>query len=221
MGKARSEFLARAKAVRAFLASLKKLETTKYSRDTYQRASALAASRASAFIMMYNCVEYALRECTSELRQEMVAKVSKFSDLKQHWQFDIVRVHFHDRLAQGGSQHLAFLKDVTEFIPGKVSWKKEGASLPFAGNVDQDALFKLVKLMEYKWRPPKASRGGQDLDLLRRTRNDLAHGNESFEAVGGRYTADDLKERFARIQSFTLAFIEMFERYQAKQLYLR
>jgi hypothetical protein len=221
MSRSVAEFKDRAKAVRAFLQSLKALETGYFTKQSYRRAAALAASRASTFIMIYNCVEHSLRESMLDLREDMQTRVSRYAELRRHWQLEIFRVHFQERLNQGGTRHHDLLEEVFDFLPGKVDWRQAQGNLPFAGNIDETQLYRLASAMGYRWRAPKGTFGGTDLNIVRKARNDLAHGLESFEAVGGRYTATDLADKFGRIQKVMISYLRMVERYKVRQLYLR
>jgi hypothetical protein len=214
-------FRVRAREVRAYLRSLQSLErNVKPGRSFYRAAAAITASRAAAFIMIYNCVEYAAREAIIELRADIESNSGEFSGLLAHWREEIVRAHFYARLQQG-TNHVDFLKDVTLFIPGKIEWKSAKRDLPFPGNIDHEELFKFVRRISYRWKPPKNSLGGTDLQIVRKMRNDLAHGHESFEAIGAQFSTQDIIDKFERIREFVQSFLRVLERYRAKQLYLQ
>ncbi len=116
---------------------------------------------------------------------------------------------------------MEFLDDVTVFMPGKLDWNARERDLPFSGNIDHEELFQFVGRIGYRWRPPRASLGGTDLQLVRKMRNDLAHGIESFEDIGAQFTTEDIIEKFERIRPFMLSFLRMISRYQIRQLYLQ
>lgn len=215
-------FRVRAKEVRAYLRSLQSLENKhrEPGRGFYRAAAAITASRASAFIMIYNCVEYAAREAIIELRDDIQSNGGAFDSIGGHWQEEIIRAQFHHRLRQG-TNYIDFLKDVTSFFPGRIDWHTARRDLPSRGNLDQVEIFQLVRRIGYRWRPPKSSLGGSDLQLVRQMRNDLAHGQESFEQVGALYTTKDIIEKFERIRNFMLSFLRMLERYKSRRLYLR
>lgn len=171
-------------------------------------------------MMIYNLVEYATREALIELRSDIVANGGTFDTILLHWRPEIIKAHFLDRLRQG-TNFADFLKDLSAFIPGRLDWNATEKDLPFSGNIDHEELFRFVRRIGYFWRPPRASLGGIDLQLVRKMRNDPAHGLESFEAVGAQFTTDDIVEKFDRIREFMLSFLRMMGRYQARQLYLQ
>ncbi|SDB49284.1 MAE_28990/MAE_18760 family HEPN-like nuclease [Bauldia litoralis] len=216
------QFQERAKSVAVFLRSLQSLENNyrQPGRSFYSATSAITASRASAFIMIYNCVEFATRTAIISLRVDILSNAKDFGAVREYWQQEIVRAHFHHRLTQG-TNHIEFLNDVTRFMPGSLDWRGLEESTPFPGNVDHDAILKLIRRIEYKWTPPRSCLGGSDLQLVRKMRNDLAHGHETFESVGARYTTQDIIDKFNRIKIFMNSFIKRIDRYRTKQLYLR
>jgi hypothetical protein len=194
---AESDFRNRARPVGAFLRSLGELEQQQLvrGRGFYRGASAIAASRAAAFIMIYNCVEHAVRQALVGIRIDIVANVKDFGLLRAHWKEEIIKAHFQERLQQG-TKHDKFLRDIAKFLPGEIDWKNRGRDLPFSGNIDHQELFRLIERLELSWKPPRKSLGGSDLQLVRQTRNELAHGEESFEAIGSRYQTQDVIQNF-------------------------
>jgi hypothetical protein len=215
-------FRTRAKEVRAYLRSLQSLEQVHNApgRGFYRAAAAITASRASSFIMIYNCVEYATREVLVELRDDIQQNAGSFDSLIAYWREEIILARFHERLKQG-TNYVDFLRELTAFFPGNLDWGSAKQEMPFSGNIDHERIFRFVVRIGYRWRPPRVSLGGSDLELVRKMRNDLAHGRDSFEAVGALYSTQDIIDKFERIKEFMLSFIKMMERYRAKQLYRR
>src|SRR5262249_5783173 len=92
--------------------------------------------------------------------------------------------------------------------------------LPFSGNINHDRLIDLARRMgDKRWKPPKSSLGGSDLELVRQARNDLAHGDETFENVGSHYSIGDISDKLTRIRIFMCSYIQMLERYRAQSRY--
>ncbi|RWK49761.1 hypothetical protein [Mesorhizobium sp.] len=215
-------FRVRAQDVSEYLKSLQSLERV-YNipgRSFYRATAAITASRASAFIMMYNCIEFGSREALVGLRQEILAGGGGFMALKDYWQEEIARAHFRDRLTQGAN-HDSLIRDVARFAPGVVDWKSNLRRLPFSGNVDNEELLRFVARIESRWRPPRSCLGGSDLVLIRQMRNTLAHGAETFETVGSQFSTQDITEKFRRTRIFMVSLIKGLERYKTRQHYRR
>lgn len=215
-----SDFLERTKRVTGYLRSLKSLEKAHNmpGRGFYRATSAVTASRAAAFIMMYNCIEFGIREAMVALRMEIMTQGCAFGELRNYWKEEITRANFHSRLTQG-TNHVQFLRDMTQFMPGSVGWKGDLERIPFSGNVDHLELLQFIRKIEHRWKPPPTSLGGSDLYLIRQMRNDLAHGNETFEEVGSNFQTDDLLTKFQRARKFMVSLIKTLNRYQRLQLY--
>jgi hypothetical protein len=215
-------FRLRAEEVSEYLKSLRSLERV-YStpnRGFYRATSAISASRAAAFIMIYNCVEFGAREALIGLRHEILANGGGFAALKDYWQEEIARAHFRDRLTQG-THHDTFIRDVARFAPGVVDWRSDLDRLPFGGNVDNQELLRFVNRIESEWRPPRSCLGGSDLVLVRQMRNALAHGTETFETIGSQFSTQDITDKFKRVRTFMVSLVRGLERYRTKKNYHR
>lgn len=213
-------FRTRAREVLDYLKSLQSLERMHHTpgRGFYRATSAITASRASAFIMIYNCVEYGSREALVAVRQEILHKGEEYGRLKLYWREEIARAHFRDRLAQGSS-HERLLKDFAGFVPGKVDWKSDFHKLPFPGNVDNDEWMRFIRRIDMSWTPPRSSLGGSDLVLVRQMRNVLAHGADTFENVGSQFSTEDMIDKFRRIRAFMVSLIKALEKYRQSRAY--
>ena len=214
------EFRDRINAVRSYLRSIEKLEIsyTITNRRSYQALATITASRAAAFIMLYNFVEFGVRESVKEVRHAIANSGGDYVGLHDHWREEIARAHFSERLRQG-TNHDVLVKQIVDFVPGPLHWNNNDNLLPFAGNVDEKRLFRLVKRLNIRWRPPKGSALYSDLDLIRRMRNDLAHGTETFENIGARFTTRDVIDKSGRVRDFVSSFVRTVYRYQTRQLY--
>jgi hypothetical protein len=120
-----------------------------------------------------------------------------------------------------GTNHEEHLNRIVDFVPGSVDWLHGIDDLPFAGNINKGRIFRFVKDIDYRFVPPPASFGGNDLDIIKTTRNDLAHGAESFFDIGSNYTTNDIIQIFTRIRTFILAFLRVIDKYRSDQHYLR
>lgn len=216
-----AEFRSRISAVSFYLRSLRELEARHKTPGSgfYRAAATLSASRAASFIMIYNCVEFATRETIAGVRKYIQTDTAAFHEITEFWQEDIIRMHFKKKL-EDGINHTTLLKEFRSFVPGKVDWLQRENSMPFPGNIDHERLIKFAKdIGVRKWRPPARTLGGSDLLTVRTTRNELAHGEETFESVGGNYSVTDIVDKLDRIRSFMCSYIRMMDRYQIRKSY--
>lgn len=215
-------FRDRIKDTRLYLKSLQDIETRLGTpgKTFYNAASTVNASRASVYIMMYNCVEFALTKAVSEIREEIQAGAYVFTELKEFWQNDFIQANFADRLRQG-TNHADFTAELLKATKSVVQWKISSRNLPFSGNLDHIQIFKMRDQLGCKWQSPKGTIGGADLSIVRRRRNDLAHGEESFLNVGSGSNTAILIDQLDRIRNFVSSFLRMLERYQKRRDYLR
>jgi hypothetical protein len=213
------QFRQRLNEVASYLRSLRALEESRRTKISYRMSATFAASRAASFIMIYNCVEFAVREAIVATRAEITREAPQYIELNAYWRQEIVKVNFRRRLEQGG-EHSKLLSDFVDFIPGRVNWRDKLRDLPFSGNIDHQSLIEFAKKIgEVSWKPPQHTLGGSDLVLIRTTRNALAHGDDTFENVGSAYQATDLLEKIPRIKKFVGSFIRMIERHQSQRKY--
>ena len=218
------DFRHRLNEVSLYLRSLKDVEKRQLDRNKmfYRASGALAASRAASFIMIYNCVEFAMKESLKEIRMEAAERVETFDELFVYWQHDLIKARFGAKLASGVNFE-KFLIDLRTSMPMRPSWLKDERTvkdLPFSCNIDHLQLIDLArKLGDSRWKPPKSSLGGSDLELVRRTRNDLAHGDETFENIGNLYSIIDISEKLNRIRAFMCSYIRMLGRHRAATRY--
>jgi hypothetical protein len=170
--------------------------------------------------MIYNCVEHAVRESLSNLRKDIASDCERLGQLREFWQEDVVRVKLSEKLRQGMNNG-QLLKDIVELTNADISWENSKRDLTFAGNVDHIQLIRLARGLRSDWRPPKGTLGGNELQLVRQMRNDLAHGEDTFENVGDNFDTATMIQQFERIRKFVVSFLSMLERYRTQKRYLR
>lgn len=212
----------RAKRVTVYLRSLKDLEKKHATpgRGFYSAKLAIQSSRASAFIMIYNCIEFGIREATQEVRQTISGSGLEFFELSEFWRFDLMQQNHAKRL-KDGTNHDDFLRSVATDPINTSRWPEGADKVPFPGNIDNAKILRMVRKLGIRWNPPPTSLGGADLDLVRRTRNDLAHGRERFEDVGANYTTEDIMEKFVRVRRFMVSAMRAIKRHETRELYRR
>jgi len=113
------------------------------------------------------------------------------------------------------------MKDIVLLVNSNLDWGGSEYELTFAGNIDHNKLFRLARALGSKWRAPKGTLGGTELEVVRQKRNDLAHGQDTFLNVGNNSDINTMIEQFDRIRKFIVSFLKMLERYGVNKQYLR
>src|SRR3546814_18256458 len=126
-----ASFRQRSAEVSDYLKSLRSLEVlhSQPGRGFYKAASAITASRASAFIMIYNCMEYGARESPIGLGQDMASSGYSYDRLISYWQGAIVHAHVNDLLLTG-CNNAQLVRDFSAFAPGGVALHQPTLPLP-------------------------------------------------------------------------------------------
>ena len=218
-----TDFRGRLNEVSLYIRSLADVEKRQLGGDKlfYRAQPALAASRASSFIMIYNCVEYGVRQSLKNIRDDAAINVTRFEELIDYWQHEIILTIYSKKLKDGTNFDI-FLGDLRKSLPPNPKTLRNARQLPFSGNINHEKLIELAhKIGVRGWKPPKLSLGGSDLELVRKARNDLAHGEETFENIGGQYSCADIQEKLRRIRLFTCSYLRKLESYKTKRHYKR
>ena len=214
-------FRSRLNGVSLYLRSLSDIEKRQLrgSKLFYRVHVTLAASRAASFIMIDNCVEFSVKEALAAIRHDAAANVNAYEDLAEYWQHELVRQRYGTRLSSGVNFE-QFLVEIRTSLPIQPRWLTNTKVLPFGGNINHDRLIDLARKIDgQRWKPPKLSLGGSDLELVRKARNDLAHGDETFENIGSQFSNNDIYEKLQRIRTFMCSYIRMLDRYRANSKY--
>ena len=104
--------------------------------------------------------------------------------------------------------HTNLMDEFVQFVPGRITWLNKDEAVPFAGNIDHEKLIKFARdIGNRRWQPPRNTLGGSDLLTIKTARNELAHGEETFENVGGNYSVADIVDKLERIRTFTLQIL--------------
>lgn len=217
-----ADFRRRLNEVSFYLRSLQDIERRQAVSGTlfYRSTVALAASRASTFIMIYNCVEFATKEVVRQIRVDAADKVATFDSLHEYWKLELLRARFGKKLTVGINFE-KFIDDVRVSMPIQPRSLKNAETvkeLPFSGNINHERLIDFAKKVGISnFKPPRSTLGGADLELIRSARNQLAHGDESFEALGGQYSISDIFEKLKRTRAFMCAYIRTMDRYRSAE----
>jgi hypothetical protein len=181
----------------------------------------LSSAKAAAHIMIYNAVEFVLREFVYGVRSDIEVAQVRMDVLSLYWKRDFLKYLFGEQLSSG-VHHGTLLDMIGESALAVCQWREETHKwkLPLGGNVNKRRIFELLKALEVSFKPPAGTLGGDDLENIWTRRNALAHGEESFEEAGKQMNADTILEVAARVQTFTIALIEALEAYRNQRRFM-
>ncbi|MBY5741784.1 HEPN domain-containing protein [Rhizobium leguminosarum] len=189
-------------------------------RSHLQRSRLVASSRASAYVMMYNAIESAMREVFNSMRSAIEAEQLQPHSVSEFWRLDILQSKFLRKM-QDGFSHGTVLTNIVPVVSDTLQWTEaERGRLPFSGNFGQDHVFRFKDVLGIVWSAPPGTLGGADLENIRKRRNALAHGLETFEEAGASVTAKELLDTLDRVNRFMASYISALETYQSGRGYV-
>jgi hypothetical protein len=205
-------FVARRRELRLYLSFLRSIDVTSASLSSPSTilvdAEVRRVMRASFFLVLYNAVESMVRGALDDLHAHFRATPIRFESLRQDWQQAIAKQQLRRLFTSfaGPGSHYERVANLMNMTALGTLPPHDPDELPLSGNVDQDYVNKLCARHAIAFHPPRQCRGGTDLEVVRRARNDLAHGFISFADLGKDYTSDDL----ALIQRRSMLYLGAF-----------
>jgi len=171
--------------------------------------------KANSFLLLYNLVEATVRDTVVTIwegvEREKVAPLQLKSTMRGVWIGSEFRRK--DAFSASGSTYretaLSILEAVVAGSIPKVSFKRIG----IGGNIDRGVVSDICEQHGVQFTPPKNTRAGTDLDNVKERRNVLAHGEQTFEEIGSRYTVSDLKGMKVRVAAYLRQYVRTVESY--------
>lgn len=169
--------------------------------------------KATAYLLLYNLVESTMRNAIQFIFDEIKTNNIFFDDLRQElkkiiWQN--IKKRSSDNLT---AQVIQLTTDIIH-----ISFDAEDL---FSGNVDAKVIKKIAENYGFSSDTDKSeTRDGIDLLSIKKNRNDLAHGNVSFNDVGKYTTATELVEISSRVIEYLRQILNNINDYLVNQEYL-
>lgn len=171
--------------------------------------------KANAFLLMYSLVEATVRDSVESIWEAVALSKTSAMNLLPEMRDVWVGSEFRkkDSFSASGANYReaasAILKSIANSDVPKIAFKRVG----IGGNVSVETIVDLCARHGVNFNAPKNTRGGTDLNVLKEKRNTLAHGEQSFEDVGSRYTVSDLKEMRIRVAVYLRQYVRRVEKY--------
>jgi hypothetical protein len=175
--------------------------------------------KANGFLLLYNLVESTMRNAIEAIHDEFRSKGVCFDKIKTNIKLTILQ-NLEDCFKKSSS----FAKNIHPKI-NQISIDIIAASFErekiFSGNVDA----KMIRSIADKYgfshcTDCSKTKNGQNLLVVRETRNDLAHGIKSFEEVGRDKSIDQLLEIKEEVTEYLRQILQNIQEYLDKKEYL-
>ncbi len=170
--------------------------------------------RAGSFLIVYNLIEATARAGLQAIHDDMATKRVPFHDLNDGIRREVVKGFRRNGNAE---KHYEMADLPVDIVSASLD-----VEYHFSGNVDARLLKTVAELYGFSIVADKArTRDGADLLTIKTTRNDLAHGDKTYDDVGRDYTARNLLEIGMRSLAYMEAFIGSVSEYLKTESYRR
>jgi len=179
------DFDDRKRQVRHYLAVVSRAE-----RETGMGASRveegrLLTLRAGTFLILYNLVEASTRGAMEAIYDGITASEAPFTLLTVPLRAEVIRLFKKE--ADPATNH------TMDDFPSAFVAIALAHGIKLSGNVDAKAIRELSKCYGFSHQTNSPiTRDGSDLVIIKRNRNDLAHGLKTFEEIGRDHAASEL-----------------------------
>lgn len=167
------------------------------------------------FLLLYNLTEATMRESIAHIHDELDDKAIEFNQLKDSLRKEILKRAKSEKI---GLEQL--LKDTIPISTKLASATFDKKNL-FSGNIDHEKVREQAKIYGFESRTTyEKTKHGENLKLIKNKRNDLAHGNDSFAAIGRIYATTDLNKFVNEVIAYLDEITTHIADYVASQNYL-
>ena len=171
--------------------------------------------KGSAYLLLYNLIESTMKNAIEAIFQELQEKDVSFDKIRPELK-KIILVNLKGR---NPDKILEKIQDISLDIVS-IGFNKEEL---FTGNIDSKLIRETAKKYGFDSQTDDKKRTNDKISYLRlikNNRNDLAHGNRPFGAVGKSKTADELIEIKKTIVEYLKGILENIETYIDNKEYL-
>lgn len=185
--------------------------------------SLTAIMKANAFLMLYNLVEWSIREGILSVYREMDASSCSYEqvriEIRQIWSKYQFRKTFD--INSSWETYYAKATELIDHALGEKAIIMDRKAIPISGNLDADKIRLIFDLHGIKKSVPPAARGGGSLGEIKEQRNLLAHGSLGFSECGRQFQLEQIKRMKAETIHFTRGMLHNINEYFESKQYLR
>lgn len=179
--------------------------------------------RASSYLLLYNILESTMSEAINAIHETISIERVDITDLSEKIH-KVILTSFKNALSnEKVSDFSKRNADVRETIMSLGYDKKK----IFSGNIDADLIDQYCNKYGFKPFPYEESEGNRLLydenviKEIKRKRNNLAHGSESFESCGQGIVVGSLKSKLDNVEAILLAVFNGLNNFLESKRYLR
>lgn len=149
--------------------------------------------KANCFLLLYNLVESSIRGGVRDLYDAIGADGLSYEKLAAELRSVWVKQKYRE-LGQTAhpDRYRDLAKELIDLAMDKTAIQFSSTRLPQPGNLDARTIRELCGNFGIPFQTHRRSRGGEKLETVRKMRNNLAHGLETFSECGRSYSFDDL-----------------------------
>jgi len=159
-------------------------------------AEFLDMMKANSLLILYNLIEFAIRqgilEIYSKIEQDGSCYETLRREIREIWIKSHYRKVFNPESNWNTAQKEAAL--MVEKVANKSLIQLGEEAVPLSGNLDAKEIRRICELHKISYAVAPGAKGGYQLLAVKTKRNELSHGNISFPECGQELTLDDLEE---------------------------
>ena len=182
-----------------------------------------ATLKANVFLLIYNLVEWSLREGILSIYREMESAGCHYSTIKKEIKSIWTKHQYRQSFDINSSWETYYQKAVNildHALENKII-AMDRRAIPISGNLDADQIRLICQMHGIKYTIPPAARGGERLLEVKTQRNNLAHGNLRFAECGRQFDVPHLVKTKNEAVIFSRGILKSIETYLAEKNYLQ
>jgi MAE_28990/MAE_18760-like HEPN len=181
----------------------------------------LTILKASAFLILYNLVESAIRGGFGAVYEAIRHDGCSCADLREEFQKLWVDQQF-GRIEQQSASPRTYqdkAQELVKHILDSVVVEMSERKLPVSGNLDAQKIRDVCSKHGVSVKTHQSALGGYKMRIVKDLRNELAHGHMSFSECGRQYTTADLEQIKKQVVNFVRSILRNIGRFVARREY--
>ncbi len=177
--------------------------------------------RRAAYLVLYNLVEAFVRRgfqaVFDSIHADGLCGIELTELLRTQW---VMQKNRKVKAFDGSPKvYMEIAIDIVGEIIDKTSAKLHRDQLPMSGNLDADVIRDVCMRHGVDDQTPAAAKGGSALTIVKKKRNSLAHGDESFSECGRQTTAAQLLVAKDEVVLFIRGILHNLEKFATSKSY--